>query len=113
MMGTTAQYVTFDEMASSTNSVADRNHLHCETKHKNASIETMNNSLIACREKKPLRLMVWASISLRNVELHMNFSDGVNNSGYRTHTVEGLASRHDARYLLLVAIVRVYKKRWM
>jgi hypothetical protein len=43
--------------------------------------------------------MVCASISLRNVELHMNFSDCVNSSGYKTHTVEGLASRHDARYL--------------
>ena len=93
----TAQYVTFDEMASWTNSVVNINHLHCETKHKNASIETMNNSLIACTEKKPLRLMVCASISFRNVELHINLSECVNNSGYRTHTVEGLASRHDAR----------------
>ena len=38
-------------------------------------------------------------MTVRNVELHMNFSDCVNDSGYRTHIVEGLASRHDARYL--------------
>ena len=30
------------------------------------------------------------------------FSNRVNTNGYRTHTVEALASRHDARYLLLL-----------
>ena len=103
MMVTTVQYVIFDEMASWTNSAVDRNHLHCATKHNDASIETMNNSLIAFTEDKPLRLMVCASISFRNVELHMNFSDCVNSSGYKTHTVEGLASRHDARYLFFLS----------
>jgi hypothetical protein len=99
MMATADQYENFHEMASWTNSVVDRNHLYCAMKHKNASIKTRNDSLIACTDDKPLRLMVCASTSLRNVELLMNFSDCVNNSDYRAHTVEGLASCHDARYL--------------
>ena len=38
----------------------------------------------------------------------MSFRDGVNISGCRTHAVEGLASRREARYLWLVDLNHIH-----
>ena len=50
--------------------------------------------------------MVSFAVFFERIDIHTNFSDRVKNSGYRTDTAEGLASRDDAQYLLIAGPFR-------